>query len=71
MRLKVDPERSLTAMVAGKTRYNFIEMITSEKKKQFFLFWFFSWLILSNTFMEWTSLNVFLKNQAVLTGGNG
>ena len=31
MRLKVDPEHSLTPLVAGKTRYNFIEMIISEK----------------------------------------
>ena len=35
MPLKVDPEGSLTALVAGKTRYNFIKMIISERKQLF------------------------------------
>ena len=34
---KVNPKRSITVLLAGKKRYNFITMITFEKKKSFLL----------------------------------
>ena len=52
MRLKADPERLLTSLVPGKTRYNFAQMISSEKKNFSRLGKFFNRLIMSNISIE-------------------